>query len=430
MKKHLFNLLLVTSILVLGCLCTACGGSDEPATIVELTGISLDKTTLLMEVGDKVSLKPVFTPSNATNKKVEWSISGNAATVEKGTVTATALGQATITVTAVDGGHSAHCNVRVVEDKNVTLVESITFSSNSYAMVVGDVLALMPTILPENANNKGVEWSTKDSKIISVDERGMVEALSAGNATVTAKAIDGSGVTASVAISVSQPVTEVNFGGSNDFPVKFTTWHGNELKLDVRTTPANADLRTLKWSFQTLNGIPNPTGVSHKVTANEATVCCVVDENSTRNACQVVVTTSDGGYSASAQVDFITYPWIMASKDNGATFSYSAHILCETSNWKFNYEAEDYLSSQLYFVAYCPKDEQYLAESSPLIYYPNDIIPTSAYTLTSSDTSKLALEELEGKGYRLKFLADDVTSVTLTYKCGDYVQNYKINIII
>ena len=395
---------------------------------VALTAIALDKTSLLMEVGESVTLNPVFTPANATNKSVKWNCDSSAAEVYEGVVTALSVGQATVSVTADDGGYKALCNVEVVADKNAVFVESIEFSEESYAMIVGDVLALIPTVLPENADNKTLVWSTQDTSIISVDEQGMVEALAIGNATVTALATDGSGVSATVAIAVSNPATEVNFSGSDSY-AKYTTWHGNKLELDVRTTPANADLRTLNWSFQKLNGQANPEGVSYEVTADKATVCCVVDENSTRNGCKVEVSTADKSDYAYAQVDFLTYPWIMASKNNGATFEYGAHELCETSDWKFNYEAEDYLSSQLYFVAYCPSDEQYMAEHSPLTYYPNDIIPTSEYTLTSSDPEKLSLEKLEGKGYKLNFLADDLTAVDLTYTCGDFVQTYRINII-
>jgi len=436
MKKSLLHILVYVGIAAIGFFGGACGGDDKGGNgagggengNVALTAIALDQTSLLMEVGESVTLNPVFTPANATNKSVKWNCDSSVAEVYEGVVTALSVGQATVSVTADDGGYTALCNVEVVADKNAVFVESIEFSEESYAMIVGDVLTLMPTVLPENADNKTLVWSTQDTSIISVDEQGMVEALAIGNATVTALATDGSGVSATVAIAVSNPATEVNFSGSDNY-AKYTTWHGNKFELDVRTTPADADLRTLNWSFQTLNGKANPEGVSYEVTADKATVCCVVDENSTRNGCKVEVSTADKSDYAYAQVDFLTYPWIMASKNNGATFEYAAHALCGTSNWKFNYEAEDYLSSQLYFVAYCPSDEQHLAETSPLDYYPNDIIPTSAYTLTSSDPEKLSLEKLEGKGYKLNFLADDLAAVDLIYTCGDFVQTYRINII-
>ena len=436
MKKSLLHILVSVGIAAIGFFGVACGGDDKGGNgagggengNVALTAIALDKTSLLMEVGESVTLNPVFTPANATNKSVKWNCDSSAAEVYEGVVTALSVGQATVSVMADDGGYKALCNVEVVADKNAVFVESIEFSEESYAMIVGDVLALMPTVLPENADNKTLMWSTQDTSIISVNEQGMVEALAIGNATVTALATDGSGVSATVAIAVSNPATEVNFSGSDNY-AKYTTWHGNKFELDVRTTPANADLRTLNWSFQTLNGQANPEGVSYEVTADKATVCCVVDENSTRNGCKVEVSTADNSDYAYAQVDFLTYAWIMASKNNGATFEYGAHALCGTSDWKFNYEAEDYMSSQLYFVAYCPSDEQHMAEASPLDYYPNDIIPTSAYTLTSSDPEKLSLEKLEGKGYKLNFLADDLSAVDLTYTCGDFVQTYRINII-
>ena len=524
MKKHLLLALAAIVLCFVACNKEADEPTPTPSEPVAVTGVSLDKTMVTLEIGESVTVEATVTPENATNKNVEWSVANTAiATVIDGVVTGVAAGETELTVTTADGGHTATIPVKVVAEKvavtgikwinapwkgyqigsgsvtqifvlqispnnatdvgvtftssdtnvmtinNVTydknliivdfyavgggeatitattndggftattetmtviqavLVESIEFSKESYAMNVGDVLALMPTVLPKNADNKKIEWSTSNTSIISVDKQGMVEALAIGDAVVTASATDGSGVKANVTINVSNPATEVNFSGSDS--KKYTTWHGNKFELDVRTTPADADLRTLNWSFQTLNGQANPKGVSYEVTADKATVCCVVDENSTRNNCKVVVSTADNSDYANAQVDFLTYPWIMASKNNGDTFEYEVRVLCGTSSWKFNYEAKDYSSTQLYFVAYCPSNETNQAEASPLDYYPNDIIPTSAYTLTSSDPEKLSLEKLEGKGYKLNFLADDMAAVDLTYTCGDFVQTYRINII-
>ncbi len=425
MKKSFLRLLITASFVVVGFLGVGC--SDENSGTAPLTDIGLDKTTLLLEVGERVTLRPIFTPANAANKRVSWSADSEAVTVAGGVVKGVSVGSAVVTVIAEDGGFTASCNVSVVKDKNVAFVQSVTFPQESYQMTIGQTLALTATVLPENAENKELKWSTKDTNIISVDENnGMVKALALGNATVTASATDGSGVEASVVINVSAVATGVNFSGSEN-EVYLTTWHGNKLDLDVRTTPANVDLRTLKWSFLTLNSQPNPKGISYEITADKASICCVVDENSTVNTCKIEVVAGDD--YAYAKVYFMTYAWIMTSKNNGATFSSATGALCQTSNWRFDYHPDNYLSSQLYFVAYSPKDEDYMAEDSPLSYYPDDIIPTSAYTLTSSDPEKLSLEKFGEKGYRIKVHANEMAAITLTYTCGEYVQNYKINVI-
>lgn len=92
------------------------GGSDEPVA-VSVTGITLNKTTLNLVVGDEEALTAEVTPSNATNKAVTWSSDNEAvATVEGGTVTGNGEGTCTVTCTAADGSEeSDECEVTVTE---------------------------------------------------------------------------------------------------------------------------------------------------------------------------------------------------------------------------------------------------------------------------------------------------------------------------
>ena len=92
----------------------------------KVTGVSLDKTSLALDVGGTAQLTPVFTPSNASNKAVTWSTSAAAvATVDNtGKVTAVKAGTAAITVTTADGGHTAQCTVTVTA--TVTPPEPVT----------------------------------------------------------------------------------------------------------------------------------------------------------------------------------------------------------------------------------------------------------------------------------------------------------------
>lgn len=86
-------------------------------------------------------------------------------------------------------------------------VKVLTLDHISETLVVGDELQLNVTVEPENATNKEVTWSTGgDEGVVSVSEEGMVKALKAGAATVTATAKDGSGVNVSCAIFVEDPV--------------------------------------------------------------------------------------------------------------------------------------------------------------------------------------------------------------------------------
>ena len=81
---------------------------------VPVTGVTLDPTSLTLDVNQTATLTATITPSNATNQNVTWtSDNPSVATVSGGVVTAVAPGEATITATTADGGFAATCTVTV-----------------------------------------------------------------------------------------------------------------------------------------------------------------------------------------------------------------------------------------------------------------------------------------------------------------------------
>jgi uncharacterized protein YjdB len=81
---------------------------------VAVTGVTLNKSTLALDVGDTETLTATVAPDNATDKAVTWSSNDNTvATVNDGLVEAIATGTATITVKTHDGNKKATCTVTV-----------------------------------------------------------------------------------------------------------------------------------------------------------------------------------------------------------------------------------------------------------------------------------------------------------------------------
>ncbi len=88
-------------------------GTVIPATILP-NGVSIDKKTLNLNVGESETLVATITPSTATVKTVKWESSDtNVATVSGGKVTAVSPGTVKITVTTTNGGYTATCTVTV-----------------------------------------------------------------------------------------------------------------------------------------------------------------------------------------------------------------------------------------------------------------------------------------------------------------------------
>ena len=80
-------------------------------TSVAVTGVTLNKTELILDTGGSETLTATVAPADATNQKVTWkSDKPEIATVDdNGKVTAVKAGEATVTVTTQDGGKTATC---------------------------------------------------------------------------------------------------------------------------------------------------------------------------------------------------------------------------------------------------------------------------------------------------------------------------------
>lgn len=101
------------------------------SSAIQSTGISLDKTSLDMNVGDDNTLTPTIVPNNATNKTVKWTSSDSSiATVDdNGKVTAVKGGSVTITATTTDGGNqSAACTINVKNPNDGNALLTVTFT--------------------------------------------------------------------------------------------------------------------------------------------------------------------------------------------------------------------------------------------------------------------------------------------------------------
>ena len=102
--------------------------------IVNVTGITLDKTEKEIMIGKQYTLTASVLPKNATNKAVLWESSNNSvAAVADGVVTAKSLGEATITATTVNGGKTATCKITVVPKVEITKFE--VNAMGAYALV-------------------------------------------------------------------------------------------------------------------------------------------------------------------------------------------------------------------------------------------------------------------------------------------------------
>lgn len=171
--------------------------------------ISVDKSEITLEATETVTLIATVLPEQTSNKSVTWTSSDESiATVDaNGVVTAIAVGEAIITATTVDGSNlSATCKVIVLP----ILAMSIELDRTEIEVEEKSEIQLTATILPENTTNKDVAWSSSNSTIASVDDKGLVKVNTVGEATITATTTDGTNLSATCRISVYTGVDGVN----------------------------------------------------------------------------------------------------------------------------------------------------------------------------------------------------------------------------
>jgi len=172
--------------------------------VVAVTGVSVSPTTVTVGLGTTQQLNATIAPANATNQNVTWTSSNTAvATVNaSGLVTAVAAGTATITVKTVDGNKTATSAITVA----TIPVVSVAVSPTSASLYAGNTQQLTATVSPTNATNKNVTWSSSNTSVATVNSSGLVTAVAAGSATITATTQDGN-KTSSATITVNPNTT-------------------------------------------------------------------------------------------------------------------------------------------------------------------------------------------------------------------------------
>ncbi len=156
---------------------------------IPVTGVTLDKTTLALKVGDKETLTPTILPANAKTQTVTWKSSDAAiAKVDaNGEVTGVKAGTATITVTTTDGSKTATCTVTV---SNVAVI-GVSFASTTATVSIGATTTLKPVFTPEKATIQTGTWKSSDETKATVSTAGVVTGVAEGTATITFTSTDG-----------------------------------------------------------------------------------------------------------------------------------------------------------------------------------------------------------------------------------------------
>ena len=164
---------------------------------IKATAASLDKTELTINKGAAAQLNLSVTPENFTDP-VTWKTTDDKVVTISYSGEVKAVGVGTATIKVVVGDVSASCKVTVLQP-----VTGINLNKSSLTMDALGTFQMTASVYPGGANDKRITWNSSDRAIASVDENGLVTALKKGTATITAAAMDGSGVKSTCKVTVS-----------------------------------------------------------------------------------------------------------------------------------------------------------------------------------------------------------------------------------
>ncbi|MDR0691929.1 MAG: Ig-like domain-containing protein [Prevotellaceae bacterium] len=291
---------------------------------VAVTGVSLNKVETILEISDTETLIATVAPDNATDKSVTWSSSDETkATVsQEGLVTAKATGGATITATSnADNTKKATCTVTVVS--SIVNVTSVTLNKPTTSITIGATETLIATVLPPNATDKSVTWSSSDETKATVSQEGLVTAKATGSATITATSnADGTKKATCTVTVPAPPATSLNItldGASEGATVLLTYTDDATENLTVADGSvtvgiSNKTIKSIKI------GAGNPILIGRKADSNislkiNGTAIAFHDEVSgfipigTYAEFQLVSTALGGSYKLEADLDLMNETW-------------------------------------------------------------------------------------------------------------------------
>ena len=167
---------------------------DEPE--VKVTEVTISTGVLSLKEGAKSKLTANVAPNNATTKTVSWvSTDPDVAEIDdNGEITAKAVGETGIIVITDDGDKMDICFVTVTSASGTVSVTDVSLDKSSVTLLPKGTVKLVAAVLPVNATNQVVQWTSSDPNVAIVDDEGNVTAVAPliGTATITVTTEDGS----------------------------------------------------------------------------------------------------------------------------------------------------------------------------------------------------------------------------------------------
>ncbi len=194
-----------------------------------------------------------------------------------------------LTYASSSGKYAAIDNISVTHSAGPAgpvAVTGVTLDKTSLSIEAGQTAQLTATVLPGNADNQAVTWSSSDNNVVSVDATGKITANTKGSATITVTTADG-GKTATCTVTVTEPAAPVAVTGVTLNKNNTTIYTGRTETLTATIQPADATNKAVTWTSDNTGVATVNNGVVTGVSVGTATI---------------TVKTTDGGFTATCIV--------------------------------------------------------------------------------------------------------------------------------
>jgi M6 family metalloprotease-like protein len=242
--------------------------------------------------GTALSLEGTINPANATSSNITWSVVNagtTGANINNGILNTKSSGTVIVRATIINGKSTG---TNYTQDFTITMANSgnipvtgISLNRSVLYKKVGQTEQLKVYFSPSNATYQTVIWSSDNKNIAAVDNSGVITALSAGTANITASASDG-GFSAVCKIIIDNiRVTGISLDRTD-----ITLAEGHSEKLYANISPYNATNQGVTWSSDNENiAVVDSEGNVTAVSAGKANITVKTAENDKTAACVVNV---------------------------------------------------------------------------------------------------------------------------------------------
>ncbi len=262
---------------------TGPGGDSFHGSVPDVAVITLSPSAISGPAGRAVQIQATAKTQSGDavpSQDVDWESSNTAAATVSGTGNVTLLHKGTTTITAIATGVTASIAVNVGSPAPT----SISVAPSSTEIEAGQTVQLGATAYDGSAVDSGftMTWTSSNSGVASVSPTGLVKAVAAGNATITAASTGASGTAAIQVKSTAPVVASVSVS-----PATATLNPGRTAQLAATLKDASGN---------TLSGIPVTWSTSNS-TAASVSSSGLVTGNAIGSA---TITASAGGHSGTA----------------------------------------------------------------------------------------------------------------------------------